>query len=270
MSDNYINESENWKFLPENGRKNPFSVPEGYFEKLSERLIDKVELKEELEEFSRLSAITKKIAFEIPPDYFKSNENALEYQFELSAFKQLDKIKSTLKTNEKEEYFEILDKKLIDKIEIEEEVNEFKLLSKIEKKNNYFVDSEYFETIADHVKEKKYSEVMQPSIIERLIQFMLKPKIALAYSVVIILAIGWSLYYNNSDNKVIPGDCKTLACLEKNELLNEQNMSDFNEDNLYDEVDVEVLDKKLSGTTEQGSDSLINKKDSDSLSKNKK
>jgi hypothetical protein len=42
------------------------------------------------------------------------------------------------------------------------------------------------------------------------------------------------------------GDCKTLACLEKNELLNEKNIRDFDEDNLYEMVDVEQLDKQIS------------------------
>jgi hypothetical protein len=264
MSDNYTSESENWKFLPEYGRKNPFALPEGYFKNLPDRLINKIEVNDELQQFSLLPLISKQTAFSVPEDYFNSKENSLEYQFELSSLKELDKIKGALNEKNKEVYFEILDKKLAGKIEIAEELEEFKVLASVEKRNNYIVNPDYFETVADRIKEKKYSEINRPSVMERLIQFIFKPQVVLAYSVIFILAIGLTLDYNNPDS-VVSEDCKTLACLEKNELLNEQNMSDFDEDNLYEEVDVNILDKQLSTEANSDKDSVINKTIADSI-----
>ena len=42
------------------------------------------------------------------------------------------------------------------------------------------------------------------------------------------------------------GDCKTLACLERQEILNNNKViSNFDEDQLMDLVDVKSLDKQL-------------------------
>jgi hypothetical protein len=258
MSGNY-KESDEENFLPGIGRENSFAVPENYFDTLSDRLIAKIEFKTELEEFPELSRISKKAGFELPDGYFKTKENSLEYQYELSVFGQLKKIKAELKGIEKEEYFETLDKKLASRIELASELKDFNLLSAIEKKNNYAVDPEYFETIADRVKERKYSTAAQPSLIEKLLHFIFKPQMIFAYSIVILAAIGLTWYFNDPVQKVVSGDCKTLACLEKNELLNEQNMGDFDEENLYDEVDIEILDKQLSGETSSSGDSISGK-----------
>lgn len=268
MSDNYNNESENWDFLPANGKENPFAIPDSYFEFLSDRVIAKIELHNELAAFHELSHISKKIMFEVPQDYFATNEDKLEYKFEMSAYKELEKIKAQVRKADYQEYFETINQQLLNRIEVTDELKEYKLLKAINKENNFIVDPQYFEDIADRVKERRYAEINQSSWIERLLSFVLKPQVALAYSVIFILAIGLTLYYNNTGQKVVSGDCKTLACLEKNELLNEQNMRDFDVENLYDEVDVDLLDKQISGeddsngSDESNSDSIIKKQDS--------
>jgi len=52
----------------------------------------------------------------------------------------------------------------------------------------------------------------------------------------------------------------TLACLEKNEILNEKNIQDFDDESLYEMVDEALLDEQLS-EDETSEDSLnTNKK----------
>jgi hypothetical protein len=247
MSDNNYYDSEKFDFLPEKGKENPFAVPGNYFEDLTQQIITKIEVNEELSNFTVLSQINKKVSFEVPEDYFAANENSLEYLFELTPFKELEKIKSQLKKSEHPEYFANLDQKLINRIEITDELKEFSLLKNLQKTNNFEVDPEYFENIADRIKEKKYAEVNKVSLIERLIKLIFKPQMTLAYSIILIIGLGLTWYFYDVKMESKSGDCKTLACLEKNELLNEQNMRDFDDENLYDEVDVEQLDKQIFG-----------------------
>jgi hypothetical protein len=262
MSDKF-NDSEEGKLLPGKSREYPFAVPENYFEMLPNRIIAKVELEEELKEFAHLSGIREKQAFEVPEDYFQFSENELECLFEATSSQQLDKLAKPVLENENlEDYFSSLDAKMAGRIEVTEELKEYKLLHAIDKKNNFAFDPEYFETIADRVKERRYAEKAQSSLIDRLIAYVLKPKMALAFSIVILFGAGLTWYYFQPGTEVISGDCKTLACLEKNELLNEQTIGDFNDENLYEMVDVEELGKQItSGDVTEGvnNDSLNGK-----------
>jgi len=65
MSGNQIDNSEDELFFPEQGKKIPFVVPDGYFENLSDRIIEKIELQEELSEFGLLSQIKKEEIFSL-------------------------------------------------------------------------------------------------------------------------------------------------------------------------------------------------------------
>jgi hypothetical protein len=260
MKDNYSNDSEEGKLLPGISRLHPFAVPDNYFERLSERLIAKIEAEDELKEFAFLSGIQKKITFEVPQDYFRFSENDLECLFEVSSVPQFEEAqKPEFKNAQLEDYFTSLDAKMTERIEAADELKGYSLLHSIDKKNNFAFDPDYFETIADRVKERKYAEEKrQPSFIEKLIAHVLKPKMALSYSMVLIFGAAFAWFYLQQGPEVISGDCKTLACLEKNELLNEQNMNDFDSENLYDMVDVEELDKQISVEDKETNNDTIN------------
>jgi hypothetical protein len=116
------------------------------------------------------------------------------------------------------------------------------------------------EKILDLIVQKKFDEVKekihtanQPiptifqTIFEQLSLLLFKPKMAFALSFVLVIGFTAIWYLNKNDSPIQTGDCKTLACLEKNELLNENNIRDFDDENLYDMVDEEMLDKQMSG-----------------------
>ncbi len=247
MSNNYNNpfEDENFLFLP--NKKNSFALPDGYFDSLADRIIHKVEIESELQHFSVLSKIGKTNLFTTPKNYFEATTNKLELESELSEFELLSKIAKPNLKPISGEYFEGVAQNVILKQEIVEETKGFNTLSAIEKENNFVVHPEYFDSLADTIKEKIHStNRAKVSVFESIFATIFKPRVAFAYSLIIAISVSMIWYFNKPETITKNGDCKTLACLEKNEILNEQTARDFDEDNLYEMVDIDVLDKQLS------------------------
>ena len=67
-------------------------------------------------------------------------------------------------------------------------------------------------------------------------------------------------FYKTPENIVETNDCKTLACLERNEILNNNKViTNFDEDQLMDLVDVNTLNQQLNSKKEKiSSDSKLN------------
>ena len=93
--------------------------------------------------------------------------------------------------------------------------------------------------------------------------FVFKPKVAFAYTMVLLIGASAFFYLNQPDEIINPADCKTLACLEKAELLRELKMTDLSDENLYELVDVDDLDEQLFG--EEDLDGLLDNEMMDSL-----
>ena len=259
MENNYDNLSEE-NFLSGQDKKNPFALPQGYFNSFSARMLNKIEQQQELAEFKTLCAIERQLKFAVPKNYFSSLTNILEYKCELSVYSELNKVARPILKPLPSDYFTALEKRIADRIELDNELKEFSVLSSINKKNNFKLVPDYFENSTDEVKEKIHAANRHiPRIFEQLFAILFKPKMAFAFSFILIIGFTAVWYYNRNDSTIQTGDCKTLACLEKNELLNENNIRDFDDDNLYDMVDVEVLDKNMS-EKDASKDSLKTKK----------
>ena len=250
MEKNYNDHSGEENFLFGKDKKNPFVVPEGYFNSLTERIMKKAEIAHELEEFKNLASIDKKPLFDVPARYFSNSENRLEHSYELSAFEKISTHSKKL-PEVNADYFASLENRIRDRYEKEEELKAFSVLSSIPKKNNFEVAADYFDTAPASVKEKHHHEKEQRKpVVVQLWKALSNPRMAIAASIVLIFGISAIWYATRPDPIVAPdGPCKTLACLEKNELINEHNDRDFDEDNLYEMVDVESLDKQLSDST---------------------
>lgn len=120
------------------------------------------------------------------------------------------------------------------------------MLSSVQKKNEFKLPSDYFDGVSDKVKDK-YAAAPKEAVVVPLWKKIANPKFAVAASIALIIGVSAIWYVTRPEAIIIDsGDCHTLACLEKNELLNEHNIRDFDEENLYDMVDVESLDKQLS------------------------
>ena len=128
MSENINIEKEDENFLFGKNREMPFDVPAQYFNSLEQRIINKMEAMEELNEFSILSAIDKQKEFIIPDNYFSKAENKIEYKVELAALNVLNKIAKPALNTLPEEYQNSLTERIINKVELQEELKEFATL----------------------------------------------------------------------------------------------------------------------------------------------
>ena len=259
MENNYDNFKEE-NFLSGTDKKNSFVLPKGYFDSVSARIMNKIEQEQELAEFKTL-AQNKQSKFTIPQNYFANLTNTLESKYEASVFPILNKVaKPTLKSLPAD-YFETLNKKVQDKMELENELKEFSTLSSIPKKNNFKVVPDYFESKTDSYEEKIHSVNNQRTgVVRQLVAALFRPQMAIAASLVLIVGISAIWYFNRKNSTVLNVDCLTLACLEKNEILNEKNIQDFDDESLYEMVDETVLDQQLS-EDETSEDSLNTNKE---------
>ena len=263
MTTNYNDQFKEENFLFGKDKKNPFDLPADYFDLLPGKLINKIEIIEELEQYPSLSAVNRLLYFAVPENYFIKNENLLEYRYELSVLNELSKIPKPSLKPLTEEYLDTLSNNVLKQIEFADELKNYSALSEISKQKVFAVAPDYFETVADRIKERYHSnKAPKVSIVEQVLSLLFKPKMAFAYSIFLIVGIGMFFYFNQTNTITTPedtGDCKTLACLEKKELLNEHTIQNLDDENLYDLVDVDQLGKQLSAT-----DSL-NIKKTDSL-----
>lgn len=232
----------------ENG-KNPFGMPLDYFASFEDKLKKKMELENELSEFPLLSSIQKTNAFQAPADYFTISENTLEHTLELVSFQKLQSIKTPDFADLETDYVKQLNTSLVAKIELADELKSYSTLYALDKVNSFAVSDNYFEDLHLKIKEKihveKHSSV---SIFDTVIDFVFGKKIAFSFG--LALVIGLSIYfYQDSKNSLMTNNCQTLACLEKQEILNDKSVNNFDEDQLMDLVNVKSLDKQLKAET---------------------
>ena len=254
MSENNNNLFEEENFLFGKNKENPFAAPQGYFDSLSDKVMNKIEVEQERAQFTVLSTITPpqpspkgRGCFTVPQNYFIKNGNLLEYKYELATFSELSKVPKPVLKPVTSEYFDALSANVLKQIELADELKNYSTLAEIKKEKAFAVDLDYFETIADRVKERYHStENKKVSIIEQVLTFIFKPQLTIAYGLVLIVGIGAFLFFNQPEKIIESGDCKTLACLERKELLNDHTIQSLDDENLYDLVDADELGKQLS------------------------
>ena len=197
MDNNYDNFQEK-HFLSQWDKKNSFVLPKGYFDSLSASILNKIEHEQELAAFKVLGQ-NKQSKFTVPQNYFNNLANALESTYETSVFPELNKLtKPTLKKLPAD-YFETLEKKVQDKMELESELKEFSVLSSIPKKNNFKTAANYFESKTNAVKEQIHSEKNKKGVVRQLLAVILKPQMAIAAGLVLTIGLT-SLWYFNKTN----------------------------------------------------------------------
>ena len=251
--------------LDDNG-KNPFGLPADYFSTFEDKLKRKMELENELSEYPILSSIQKTNSFTAPAGYFQFAENSLEHKAELAFFQNLQAIKAPVFSDLTEEYKKELASSVQYKIELADELNAYSKLYALDKVNAFSVPSNYFDTVADRVKEKVHAvNTNKKSVLDTVLDFIFGKKLALSFS--LLLIIGLAVYFNSTEETVIPtGDCKTLACLEKQEILNDNKViSNFDEDQLMDMVDINTLNEQLNSDKQKTNTGAVKKSDMDSI-----
>jgi hypothetical protein len=244
---NFDNEP-NFSF--ENKGSNPFGLPSNYFSSFEEKIKLKLELENELAEFPLLKSISKDSVFTIPVNYFTENHNSIEYQAELASYPNLEAVKKPVFNELEAEYIHSLNLSLDHKIELADELKTYQTLYHLNKTNPFAVTEDYFETIASRVKEKIYSSHKQTiSIFDTFTEFIFGKKTAFAFTAIIL--IGLSIYLYQSTKPLPISHCETLACLEKQEIVNHPSFSNLDDDQLIEMVNVKTLDKQLQSTISQ-------------------
>ncbi len=266
-NENNFNDDQNAPF-DKNGKAS-FGLPSNYFDSFESKLRQKLELESELQEYALLSSIKKTNTFSLPNDYFSSLEAKLEFQTELVEFPILQSIQPNLSFPIDSEYIESFKNKLVSKIEFTEELSEFVILNSIIKQNLYICPNNYFENLSNEIKENIHKPSI--SVFGNLFHFIFNKKLALSFSVIIIALLSWLLYPKNITETINDSNCKTLACLEKQEILNNTKaISSFDEDQLIELVNLKKLDNQLNNTKKENTkkteaDSFINDSNLDEI-----
>lgn len=251
MKNNDYNLNDEPNLPLDNNDKNLFGLPSNYFASFEDKLREKIELQDELEQYPVLSSIEKNNVFEVPSNYFISSENSLEYKTELDAYFKLQSIKKPVFEGLEEDYKKQLQSSITRKIEIVEELKDYKLLYSLNKENSFVVSEHYFEGVTTRVKERLFSvNEDRKSILDIVLDAIFGK--AMAFSFGLCLIIGLSVFFYQAPESIIEsGDCKTLACLERNEILNNNKViTNFDEDQLMDLVDVNTLNQQLNSKKE--------------------
>ena len=246
--------------------KNSFGLPFDYFSSFENRLKQKLELQDELEQYSVLSAIQKNNAFAVPINYFKETEHTLEVKSELGLYTKLQSYKTFEYLQLSNDYINHLNSSVNYKIDLIDELKEYKILYSIDKVNSFIVSDTYYETLAERVKEKIHIfKETKISVLDSILNYIFGKKMAFAFGLVTI--ISFSVYfYESPKNPFEKLDCKTLACLERQEILNNTKViSNFDDEQLIDMVDVNKLHQQLKSEKKKITPSL-NKINVDSIS----
>ena len=228
--------------------ENPFGLPSDYFLSFEQKIKLKLELENELAEFPLLKSLSKEPVFTLPTTYFDEITNSIEYQAELSAYSKLEALKKPLFKELDAEYTSALKHSINYKIELVDELKSYNTLYQLDKTNPFIVSDNYFESVASNVKDRLYAtKAVSVSIIDTVIDFVFGKKLAFTCS--IILIVGLSIFIYNSSKPLQTGNCETLACLEKQEIMNHQSFSNFDDEQLMEMVNVNSLNKQLNTTT---------------------
>lgn len=251
MKNNDYNLNDEPNLPLDNNDKNLFGLPSDYFASFEAKLREKMELQDELEQYPTLLSIQKNNVFEVPANYFISMENSLECKTELEFYNTLSAFKKPVFTDLNEDYKKQLQSSINHKIEIVEELKSYERLYTLDKVNSFSVSENYFDMVSERIKERIHkSNKAEASILDTLLTILFGKTVAFSFGVLLITGLSF-YFYQTPQNVIQSSDCKTLACLERNEILNNSEViTNFDEEQLLDLVDVNSLNEQLNSKKE--------------------
>jgi hypothetical protein len=244
-----------------NSEPNSFGLPDGYFDKSAQSILNKIEWLEEHKAYENLTKLKGVSGFITPENYFEKSEA----QLELLDFPVLSGISKISPFTVPQNYFEDAEVKEMQKVMLDEE-NEIagsEILSKLEKKNVFAVKENYFESGETKLKEELGTGAKVISLFRAHVWYT-------SAAAVLVIAIGVWLYSNYF--KPVEKDCTSLACIDRSELLKQKNIENVDADELFEMVDAkkleQTLDKKSSSaeaSEDEGKKDSLNGVDVDDL-----
>lgn len=249
MKNNEHNFDNDPKFPFDENGKNPFGLPSDYFSSFEDKLKKRLENENELSEFPLLSSIAKINSFSTPDNYFSISQNKLEHAAELASYISLLSIKQQVFSELDKNYVDAFKESLQSKIELVEELKAYNVLYTLNKEKSFIVPDNYFEDLSLRIKDRIHvAKQANVSLLDNVLDFLFGKKFALSFGLVIVIGLS-IFFYQISKSNVELNDCQTLACLEKHDILNDKSISNFDEEQLMDLVDVNSLGKQLQKET---------------------
>jgi hypothetical protein len=240
----------------DNNRKNgDFGLPEGYFEKSARSILNRLEWLEEHKIYPRLSELKNSApGFIVPEEYFDKSEHALE----LMAYEKLsakDKETGFITPLNYLEELEIAELSKVMKDE-ENELLQFVRLNSLKKENAFAVPENYSESSAEKISSAASEKPAEAKVIR-----LTGNRFWYSAAAAIMAAVLGLWIYNQYFKVKTSGDCGTLACVDKADLVKSKVMENMDEEDIYNMVDTKKLEENLNG---KSSGDEKNKKKADS------
>jgi hypothetical protein len=238
-----------------NRKDGDFGLPEGYFEKSGRNILNKLEWLEEHKIYSQLSELKNSApGFIVPEGYF----DRAEHKLELIAYEKLAGKNKENGFITPLNYLEELEITELSKVMKEEgnELRQFARLSSLEKKNAFGIPENYFESSAEKISSIASGKSSEAKVIRLSSNRFWYSAAAAVMGVVLGLWI-----YNQYFKVKATGDCGTLACVDKADLVKSKVMESMDDEDIYNMVDTKKLEENLKGNS---SGNEKNKKDTDS------
>lgn len=225
-----------------NNENNPFSLPGDYFSAFSKKMMLKIELADELKEFKLLSSIPKKSPFAVPSNYFENKTELAEYPH-LSSLKRKDVFDVPVN------YFENSARRINNKLEAIEELSNYASLASIAKLNLFTTPAEYFDKSLVQLRSDLTTETKVNNS-GKVIQFIFNKRTAYAMAAMLVMSLGL-YFYNSKTEAASSADCNTLACLNKQEIVKDNQLNNLDDEALIEIVNTEQLSKNLKDKLKQ-------------------
>jgi hypothetical protein len=219
-----------------NASADAFGVPGDYFASSAQQLRQRIEWEEELSAFPLLAACRTN-AFAVPTE-----DASIDNFEECILFQQLYAYRQANLFQVPENYFDTASCALIEALT----KNRTELhLPKIEQ--GFDVPVDYFNTAAAQLQKQIKREQKG-----QIISLFRKASLAAAAMLLVAIAlVGYRLYHR----PIAEGDCGTIACLDRKELMQHQTLEAIDNDELFEIVNPADLEKHLNGPDKKTSDS---------------
>jgi hypothetical protein len=223
MNKNVMNEEQGDK-----DNKKGFNLPDSYFSRTANAIVNKIQWEEELSRYPRLRERGTH-GFSVPDGYFERNECALE----LLQFPKLFLRNKDAGFRTPGNYFDALTVRLSP----ENAALAGQYLSRMPRGVPFSVPQGYFTGNANTLTARLTGA--HPGRIVHLQRWMYA-----AAAMLTLLTGGWLFNYYNVPSQSSK-DCGTIACIDKLDIIRSQNIDNFDGEELYDVIDADKLERNL-------------------------
>lgn len=214
---------------------NSFGVPDDYFGKSAKAIANHLEWQEEMRPFATLSEMDRSIFFRVPDGYF----SRAEAKHELIPYATIA-AKKEIAFGLPEDYLSHARLRTIVSVVSGKPAGKGdKDISRM-----FNIPPDYFQQGQSVLKRKGNNG--KGKIIR------LNPRALMSMAALLLIVFSVWIYKGIFDVPTVAEDCKTIACIDKKELLNSRNFENLDNEDLYELVNSSLLEKKLLPEVDSG------------------